>query len=222
MFRIKVAALCMCVLALGMAASLNNSVDMAGLKSDKRATREKSYDAAIQDRANTIAQLVALAKVPAGSETTTECMVDGKVAQLKWAYHEPKQLATRLLGDMRAEEAVGVLAENLEYFSPNQTTRSGDEMGPFEGPGWFPAVESLIKIGIPSVGPVVDKLGGYGQDCLGRRLCMVVLKGVLGPRLAKMRLEMAVEDATSEAARANLKAALSQSEADREVQDSRR
>jgi hypothetical protein len=36
---------------------------------------------------------------------------------------------------------------------------------------------------------------GYADNCLGRRLCLVGLKGILGSRLAKARLEIAIDEA---------------------------
>jgi len=76
-------------------------------------------------------------------------------------------------------------------------------------------VASLIKIGMPAVGPVLEKLAGYNENCLGRRLCLVVIKEILSPRLAKARLEIAIEEAKDETARANLKAALQQFDSQR-------
>jgi len=135
----------------------------------------------------------------------------GDLEEVEYPPHDAKHLAMLLLGDLRASEGVPVLLQNIEYRVP-KFMALGYELGRVEGPGWHPAVESLIKIGMPAVGPVIEKVGAYPQDCLARRLCLVVLKEILGPRLAKVRLEMAVEEAKDGAARANLKAALEQLE----------
>ena len=129
----------------------------------------------------------------------------------EYPMHDTKHVAVLLLGDLRAAEGVSVLLRDIEYRVP-KTPSGGYELGLIEGPGWHPAVESLVKIGMPSVGPVIEKLDGYAENCLGRRLCLVVLKGILSPRLAKARLEIAIEEAKDERAKTNLKAALEQSE----------
>jgi len=159
---------------------------------------------------------------------------------VEYPMHDTKHVAMLLLGDLRAAEGVSVLLRDIEYRVP-KTPSGGYELGLIEGPGWHPAVESLIKIGMPSVGPVIEKLGGYAENCLGRRLCLVVLRGILGPQLAAARLQIAVseieqalakgkfhhvmrtgrplDEAKAHATLANLKAALhqleSQAKADR-------
>jgi hypothetical protein len=177
-----------------------------GLGSPTRELREAAAEQIRQDQQSLIGRLINYA----AAEIKPLPSSVGDSTSLPW--HDSKHLAILLLGDLRAPEAIPALLKNLEYRNPRKFLVDGYELGPVEGPGWHPAVESLIKIGMPAVGPAIEKLGAYTQDCLGRRLCIVVLKQVLGPRLAKVRLEMAVDEAKDDAARANLKAALEQLE----------
>ena len=192
------------VWAISMAPLHNLPGEPAGLTSEIREEREAAAQAMCQQRAKIIKDLISLAAtkvepVPSDSQGFPQVGV----------WHDAKHLAMLLLGDIRASEGVSVLVENTEYRVPKFLSK-GYELGRIEGPGWHPAVESLIKIGMPSVDPVLEKLGSYPENCLGRRLCLVVLKGILGPKPAKVRLEIAVEEVKTDAARANLKAALGQ------------
>lgn len=163
--------------------------------------------AIVDDRQTDIKILIDLA----GREPQGRRFKSGGQEYVEYPPQDTKHLAMLLLGDLRAPEGVSVLLRDIEYRVPKTPSR-GYELGLIEGPGWHPAVESLIKISMPSVGPVIGKLGGCADNSLGRRLCLVVLKDILGPRLAKARLEIGVEEAKDETARANLKAALEQFE----------
>jgi hypothetical protein len=157
-----------------------------------------SLDAAaavVEGRQTDVGILVDLA----GREAKGKHWKEGGTEFVEYPPHDTKHLAMLLLGDLRASEGVPVLLRDIEYLVPKYMA-DGYELGVVEGPGWRPAVESLIKIGMPSVDPVVKKLSGYGDDCLGRRLCIVVLREILGPRLAKARLGIAIEEAENAAA----------------------
>ena len=116
-------------------------------------------------------------------------------------------LAMRLLGEFRATEAVPSLVLRIDYLD-SRTAISGRYYRTEES---FPAAAALVKIGMPAIGPVLDKLGQYKGDCRGRELCAWVLKKVLGEKLVKMRLQLAVEQAKRDMLRtkeANLRAAM--------------
>ena len=184
--------------------------EVARLKSDKEDVREATAQRIRVERAETIRGLVVLAR-----QDVKPLIIEkaGNVEYVEYPWHDAKHLAILLLGDLRAQEGVAVLLDNLTYRNPRSRLSGGeDDPGLAEGPGWYPAAASLIKIGMPSVGPVTEKLSGYAGNCLERRLCLVVLKGVLGSRLAKAYLEIAIEEAKDETAGANLKAALEQFE----------
>lgn len=203
---------------LGVLATLGLTAlggNLEGLKSDKREVREETFDRILKERKDCVQELIALA----ATEVQGRELKLGDQVVVEYPWHDAKHLAIILLGDLRAAEGVPVLVENLEYENPKKVFSGSDEKAAVKGSYWHPATESLIKIGMPSVGPVIGKLGGYADNCLGRRLCLVVLKGILGPRLAEASLQIAIEEAKDEAARANLKAALrqleSQAKADR-------
>ncbi len=195
--------------ATGREAQAEAPSEITGLKSDKEDVREAAAQRICAQRAETIRALVALAR----QDVKPMIGKSGNIEMIEYPWHDAKHMAILLLGDLRGGEAVPVLLGNLTYRNPRSLIAGGREgPGRAEGPGWYPAVESLIKIGMPSVGPVIEKLGGYAENCLGRRLCLVVMKHILSPRLAKARLQIAIEEAKDETARANLKAALEQFE----------
>ena len=203
--RHLVAAACV----LGMVAFFSacaSAGHLEGLKSDKREVREEAFDRILKERTDRVQQLIALA----AREVQGRKLKFGDEVVVNYPWHDAKHLAIILLGDLRAAEGVPVLVETLEYRNPKKLTSGTDEKAAVKGSYWHPATESLVKIGMPSVGPVIEKLGGYSENCLGRRLCLVVIKEILGPRLAKARLQNAIEEAKDETARANLRAALEQ------------
>ena len=181
--------------------------EITRLKSDKEDIREAAAQRIRAQRAETIRALVDLTR----EDVKPHVWKLGNAEFFEYPWHDAKHLAILLLGDLRAQEAVPVLLDNLTYRNPRSLIGGGREgPGHIEGPGWRPAVESLIKIGMPAVGPVLERLGGYNENCLGRRLCLVVIKEILDPRLAKARLQNAIEEAKDKTGRANLKAALGQ------------
>lgn len=175
------------------------------LASENRNLRLEAAAALAQDREAVIARVVE----SAGREPKGRRWKEGGTEFVEYPPHDTKHLAMLLLGDLRASEAVPVLLRDIEYKVPKYIPLAY-ELGLVEGPGWHPAVESLIKIGMPSVNPVVKRLGDYGEDCLGRRLCIGVLREILGPRLAKARLGIAMEETEDETIRVHLRAALNQ------------
>jgi len=97
-----------------------------------------------------------------------------------------KYWAIRLLGDLRASEAVRILLDNLTYPNPmycGSLPRDRDV---------YPSAGSLIEIGTPAVGPVTEKLRGCAEDDLERHLCVLVLKEILGAELAEAHLTIAI------------------------------
>ena len=122
---------------------------------------------------------------------------------IRYPRYDSKHLSILLLGDMRSTEAVPVLLDNLEYRNPRQLAGSYPDVNDL-----YPAVEALSKIGMPAIEPTIDKLGSYTEQCLGRKLCCWVIKEVLGARLGKFRLEIAIEEARDETVRNNFRAVL--------------
>jgi hypothetical protein len=172
--------------------------DVSGLTAKNLQDREKAAEAIRKQRAELIKKLVGFAAEKVKPLPSS----DPRFIEYPW--HDSKHLATLLLGNLRATEAVPVLLENIEYKNPR--TMVVDE--PLGSGGWYPAAEALSKIGMPAIPPTIDNLGTYDTNCLGRQLCCWVIKEILGPRLGKVRLEMAIEESREPAAKENLTAAL--------------
>jgi hypothetical protein len=83
-------------------------------------------------------------------------------------------------------------------------------------------VEALSKIGMPAVGPTIKQLGSSAPNSEGGQLCCWIIKDVLGARLAKVRLEIAIEDARDPTAKQNLTAALPYFKTQKEKADEER
>lgn len=172
---------------------------LAGLVSQDMTEREKAYSAMAKERADTIKALMDLA----GQQVTPKQLGSGKDILTENPYHDRKHLAILLLGELRAAEAVPVLMRNIDYVNP----RAADGGYALGIPGGYPAVEALIRIGMPSVDAVVKQLRTYKEACEGRRLCCVVLRDILGYNLALARLQMALDQERDEGAKACLSAA---------------
>lgn len=187
-----------CVFPLAALALGAWSAQVSALQSARGQEARKEAARAVQDQHE---RLIGELIVQAGERVEPSRDVIGDTMWLHYPYLDAKHTAVLLLGDLRAKEAVPVLLENLTYFRPKLlAVMRGSELGPAEGPGWYPAVESLIKIGIPSVEPVMERLARFEEDCLERRLCVVILRGILGDGLAEARLKIAIEEAENAAA----------------------
>jgi len=171
--------------------------DIVGLRSENLKEREKAAEAIRKESVERINHLLEFA-----SEKVQRLYPDDPASPYPW--HDSKHLATLLLGDLRAIQAVPILLENLEYKNP----RSFIQGLLLDQGGWYPAAEALSKIGMPAVGPTIEKLGGYTADSLGHQLCCWVIKEVLGARLGRLRVEIAIEEARDETVRNNLAAVL--------------
>ena len=136
---------------------------------------------------------------------------------IRYPWHDAKHLSILLIGDMRSAEAIPVLLDNLEYRNPAELAGSYLGLG-----GWYPAAEALSKISMPAVGPVIDKLGRYGEQEKGHSICCWIIKEILGPKLGKVRLEMAIEETKDETVKKNLTAALPYFKTDKEKADEER
>jgi hypothetical protein len=130
---------------------------------------------------------------------------------IRYPRHDSKHLSILLLGDIRAVEAVPVLLDNLEYHNPRELAGSYQDVN-----GLYPAAEALSKIGMPAVGPTIKKLGDYAPNSKGSEICCWILKKILGVRLARLRLQIAIEETRDEAVKKNLSAALPYFKTDQE------
>ena len=180
--------------------------DVERLKSTNEQEREKEAEAIREERRQLIQQLIRLAEQnvqPVTSRTTEDS---------EYIRHHAKHLAILLLGEIRANEAIPVLLENLNYRNPNILV-GGSYL---EHGQLYVSAEALSKIGMPAVGPVIDKLGKFSEQEKGHSICCWIIKEILGPRLGIIRLEMAIEEAKDETVRKNLTAALPYFKTDQE------
>ena len=171
----------------------NEHTIIAGLTTNNRKEREKAAEDIRAQRADLIKQLLEFA----GEKV--EQHPDNPEPFYPW--HDSKHLAILLLGDLRAVEAIPVLLENLEYENPRKLWSLVD-IG-----GGHPAAEALSKIGMPAVGPTINKLGAYPPEARVNLVCRWILREILGARLARLRLQIAIEETRDEAVKRNLSAA---------------
>jgi len=122
----------------------------------------------------------------------------------QYPWRDSKHLAIILLGEFRSIESIPILIENIEYKNPENSFV--DE--PLSIGGWYPASEALKKIGMPAIDPLIEKLGTYDKDCQGRKNCVWVIQKVLGVKLGRYKLQLAIEETKDEKVKKNLQAVL--------------
>jgi hypothetical protein len=178
--------------------NLGVGLDVSGLTGKNLQDREKAAEAIRKQRAELIKMLVGFAAEKVKPLPSS----DPRFIEYPW--HDSKHLATLLLGDLRAVEAVPVLLENLEYKNPRTliVTLLLD-IG-----GQYPAAEALSKVGMPAVKATIDKLSSSTTSGKGSEICCWILKKILGVRLARLRLQIAIEETRDEAVKKNLSTAL--------------
>lgn len=185
---------------------------VASLKSDNLKYREKGFQAIRKERTELIRQLVELAA------EKVEPLPSGDPRFMEYPWRDSKHLAILLLGELRATEGVAVLLDNIEYKNPKSIIVSEY----LDKGGWYPAAEALSKIGVPAVEPAIIKLGSYEPKSVGCENCRWILKEILGVRLARLRLQIAIEETRDEAAKKNLTAALPYFKTNKEKADEER
>jgi hypothetical protein len=121
--------------------------------------------------------------------------------------HDSKHLAILLLGELRAISAIPICINNIGYKNKKYLVFDG-ELLPLDVE--YPAVEALIKIGLPAVDPVIEKLGTYDKECQGRMNCVWIIKNVLGIYLGRCKLQRYIEKTTDETIKKNLQAIMPQ------------
>jgi hypothetical protein len=113
-------------------------------------------------------------------------------------------LAIYFLGDLRAEKAVPVLLEKL---SCRNLLREG--IGGYDEPemAGYPAATALVKIGIPAVSGLIEKICETEREA-GIRICVGVLKQILGTDMANHRLRTALLECDDDSKRSSLATAI--------------
>jgi hypothetical protein len=159
--------------------------------------RERAAEAIRNERRELIAALIQLAQQEVNPLPST----DPRFVEYPW--HDSKHLSILLLGELRATEAVPVFLANLEYKNPRSIVGGFMDVG-----GGYPAAEALSRIGMPAVDLTVAKLGQLDPKSKTANTCCWILKEILGVKLARARIHIAIEEARDAAARENLRAAL--------------
>lgn len=176
----------------------NKSQNVTDLNAENLKDREKAAEAIRNEHTKLIKQLIQLAK------EKVELLPSNDPRFVEYPWHDAKHLSILLLGDLRTVESVSALLDNLEYKNPKSLYV--DE--PLDKDGWHPAVKALSKIGMPAVEPTIKKLSSYEPKSEGSELCCWILKKILGVRLARLRLQIAIEETRDKAVKTNLVAAL--------------
>lgn len=177
---------------------------VSGLTSQDLKEREKAMQAIQKQYEQLIGELIRLA----GQEVQRLYPDDDPRSDFPWPWRDAKHLAILLLGDLRAVEAVPILLENLEYKNYKDLKDIVQWRYNLPEATWYPAAESLSKIGMPAVEPTIKKLVSYEPNSMGSRICRWILKEILGVKLARYRLEIEIEQTKDPVVKERLTAVL--------------
>jgi len=103
-------------------------------------------------------------------------------------FHSEKHISIILLGGLRASKAVNILMENLLYRTPPKLWTTA----PISREEFYPAAVALIRIGLPSVNPVLERLH-FAESGDETNLCAWILVEILGKELSKTKIEHSIE-----------------------------
>ena len=174
-----------------MGASNIIMVDLGGLKSKDKKERENTANLIRKNQKEMIQKLIEYA----GEKVNP---ISGE-----YPHHDSKHLSIILLGDLRAIEAMPVLIDNLEYENTEYFSTLQYRGMPTTADK-YPAVESLIKIGLPAVDPVIKKMASYDKEGLIKNHCVVILNGILDVRLAREKLKISIDESKDPIFKRNL------------------
>lgn len=164
------------------------------------------------DRVNAYSRLrrYRIGRVKALLEVVRSASDEDSTGENRWRrWQSPKYMAIVLLGELRAQEAAGLLARNITWrvhprYGGTQTRSVS---------GQFPAADSLAKIGGPAVEEVLRILHTTANP-LERHLCVWTLTQIEGGaradgrEVARFRVQNAIERCRFPDMKANLQAAL--------------
>jgi hypothetical protein len=95
-------------------------------------------------------------------------------------------------------DAIGPLTELLLYGEKEDLHDGGTATRPEAAQGETPAAKTLVSIGMPALDPVFRTWTGIGEKTLQpqtlSRQCLTVIRGILGPELAKRYLTLRQRD----------------------------
>jgi HEAT repeat protein len=133
------------------------------LESDSPEVRAKASEELLAKRQADIAAILRIVEKFLGDDTRRGTVKDNML----------------LLGKLRAVEAVGLLVRNLTFEVFYKNTKR-----PQTTEDLYPAVQALIDIGSPALGPVLERLAAEDDELL-HRAGAAVLRGVLGRNHAR-------------------------------------
>jgi HEAT repeat protein len=146
----------------------DNDMIWARLKSEDSKERDNAAALLLQERAASVKELEAIVR---------GYMRDG---QRKGTV----KTAIDLLGEFRSAYSVPLLVDTLTFGVFYKETKK-----PQPPEDFFPSVGALIKIGMPSIEPVLEKAKKADDEQVSRNAALV-LKGVLGSTLGRKKLEL--------------------------------
>lgn len=160
--------------------------------------REKANKIILNNYDQIINELIKLVEVKLEPEPSIEVQKaeDGK--------YYAKEQAIMLLGYLRAAKAVPVLMENLEFKNPFV-------LGPISYTSvgnLYKTAGSLVNIGMPAVEPVLFQLKNFNKDGSIDKICCWIIKEILGVKLAKACIQIAIDETQVETEKKNLSEAL--------------
>jgi hypothetical protein len=126
------------------------------------------------------------------------------VQDIEYIKHDAKYHAIILLGEMRAVKSVSMLFENLEYKSPYIGLSSGyQELGQE-----YISANTLSKIGMPAIEPALDQLKKFNKNDSKGIICCWIIQDILGVKLAKANIQIAINETKDENVKKNLNEAI--------------
>ena len=170
--------------AMAAGAGLDNEGILKGLTSGRVEERNQAVTAAIRRRHSLISSALQIARESH----------DGNITFGK------KERAIRLLGEMRANEAVTFLLDNIGFRPPTPDFTLREYAG-------LPCVEALIKIGSQAARRIwEERLAKADERTLP--LYLLVIKHVWGRDICRCLISAKLDSPLSDAAKANLRTAL--------------
>lgn len=142
--------------------------------------RTRGYREFLSARQRTVSTLLG---VVGDEEALEQWSQAARAAGKEDDWRTPRTVAMRLLGDLRAAEAVPILFEQLMYDKPWTTSTDSWTMG-----DRYAAAAALVKIGTPAVRPGIDRIKVTKHD-LERRACVWILHEVEGVAVTRLRLQ---------------------------------
>lgn len=144
------------------------------LRSPAVEDRKRFAQVVIQERADTIAALLAELTAWSGAEDATTLEVDSTA-----------HLAILLLGELRASEAAPILIRYIKVRDAAFDSRVSEDKRPLDA--HFPALRALIQIGEPSIPYLLDAIA-FARDPLTVQLAVIGVTRIAGPDTARFHL----------------------------------